>query len=220
VYEASFGKRDPRQRPYPVPLAVIQINEFEVEEHGRPLMTSIPELFALEELSIAPPEFLELANLVCVISNRSLWDEEPPRLKPEEIHSFARELFRLLLCARRGCNAALSQGRGTCLSEKFITAAGACNNFYFLTSYEGRSHTAISAAQHRDVVDGFEIIIRRAESPTAIEAGITESLRSCTDGRDLGTAPRSLTRAVSNAVDHREPNLLAELATIAVSEQS
>jgi hypothetical protein len=213
AYDAHFGLSGPGARPYPTAFAGIQLDEFPVEEHGRPCMISIPELFALEELSTAPPEYLELVNLVCIVGGRDIAHERVPSLSPQAMASFARELFRLIFCAHHCCDSALSHGLGTCLVEDFITAEGWCTDFYFLTSTRGESDQSIFSARSRDIVEGFSLILRQADSPNAIVAGLDKAIQVYAPAR-LGAIQVSvLIRNIAQATNPRRKELayLAEM---------
>jgi len=180
-------------------------------------MISIPELFALEELSIAPPEYLELVNLVCVIAGRSLAQEPVLRLDPQAMTGFARELFRLIFCAHRCCDSVLSPGPGTCLVEDFVTAAGWCTDFYFLTSVKGQSDRAIFSARCRDLVEGFSLIVRQADSPGAIVAGLDQAVQVYTPAGLVKTQIAPLIRNIAEAANPGPRKELAYVAEIVLS---
>jgi hypothetical protein len=203
AYDAHFGLSGPGARPYPTALAGIQLNEFPVEEHGRPCMISIPELFALDELSTAPPEYFELVNLVCIVGGRSLAHERVPSLRPQAMTNFAQELFRLIFCAHLCYDSVLSHGAGTCLIEDFVTALGWCTDFYFLTSVKGESERAIFSARCRDIVEGFSLIVRQADSPAAIVAGLDEAVQVYTPAGLGETQVSALIRNVAEATNPR-----------------
>ena len=217
AYDAHFGFGEPGARPYPTAFAAIQLNEFPVEEHGRPCMISIPELFALEELSTAPPEYFELVNLVCIVGGRSLAHEPVPSLSPQAMTSFAWELFRLIFCAHLCCNSVLSHGPGTCLVEDFVTAAGWCTDFYFLTSVKGESDRAIFSARCRDIVEGFSLIVRQADSPGAIVAGLDKAVQVYTPAGLVKTQISPLIRNLAKAANPGRRKELAYVAEIVLS---
>jgi hypothetical protein len=206
AYENYFGNDE----PYPITLFLFQLNEFQVNNSsGQQVPISIPELFSIDTLSMAPPDYFELGQLGCVVPGPGLTNQSKNSYSSEAIQSFAKQLFKLIKCAHRYCNSTLSSRSGSCLAPAYITTSGACSDFYFLTSLEKSSRELISRLIISDLEQGFSLIANLADKKSDVEAGLTEAITCYNDGQKLNDHSKEL---ISNMPEEAPYSYLKNLA--------
>lgn len=175
--------------PFARPVALIELHEFPVDEDGAARSLPVDALFARPELSLAPPEYRLLGQLVTLVpSTRTLAGGDV--LQGEDaLAVFARQLFLTLGCGHCRANIAFSNSHGSCVTPEALTAAGEFFDVYWVTRASA-ARDGLRMFQYDDVSRALRLVMQRAEAAGADVEGVLEP--AATAYTQLGTGPADI----------------------------
>jgi hypothetical protein len=218
AYNTEFGAPDDRGSPYPIALAVIELNQFPVTVYGQEQSVPIDELFTADALTIAPSDYLSLGQLVTMVVDRRTVEQTGPGSKAD-LEAFARQMAALIRCAHQLVGAALSRGSGTCVQPSYLSPRGDLNDLYFLTISDEVPLATLRANQRVDLRHAFDILVRLSSGDRDLcAASLGAALQAYAGARDVTSELTKLAASVAaeqGNASEGERKGLARLATLA-----
>jgi hypothetical protein len=197
AYDKEFQLTDDAKRPYPRPLAVIELKEFPANVRGEEEIVPIDELFTADPLTIAPAEYRQLAQLVAIIPDRDSAEMGKPG-PGSELVAFGRQLFRLIRCAHRVMGASLSRGSGSCLELEDLTPRGELKDLYFLTGGDQVRPTSLRGRWQADIRHAAEVLTRLGGGKRRrLVAAFDEALAVYAGSKPVTSEIRRLARSIA-----------------------
>lgn len=198
--------------PFAQPLALNELHEYPLEVDGFSRALPVDALFARPELSLAPPEYRQLAQLVTLVPSTRILaaDAAPPGLAA--LSAFARQLFLTLGCGHCLANISFSNARGSCVTREALTAAGEFFDIYWFTRASA-ARDGLRMFQYDDVSRALQLVIELAGQVGAEVDGVLEL--AATTYAQLGTSPVDVRGACRDALERLRagaPQPLRDLA--------
>lgn len=157
AYTQRFPRIESELLPFAQILAVLALNAYPVEVDGEERMISIDSLFTLRQLSAAPEDFKELAQIISIPPGiETLRDRMPTTA--EECFALVTQLFRIAGCAHR-LPGTFSRGHGCNLLPDSVTPQGGLTDLYYCTRPgPGGMSTEFRLRQRNDLLSALSTL--------------------------------------------------------------
>jgi hypothetical protein len=189
AYRQRFPESDSGALPFTQILAVLALDAFPVEVDGEQQMISIDSLFTLRQLSAAPEDFKEFAQIISIPPGIETLKDRMPAT-PEQCFALVTQLFRIAGCGHR-LPAAFSRAHGCNLLPDSVTPLGELTDLYYFHLPEPEdSPDEFRLRQRNDLLSALSTL-------SEVAGGVSlqiEDLMACAFEAYTGQTNRNLSR--------------------------
>jgi hypothetical protein len=198
--------------PFARPVALFELHEYPGDMDGVSRALPVDALFARPELSLAPPEYRLLAQLVTLVPSDATLAAGARLSGGDALASFARQLFLTMGCGHCRANVSFSNSHGSCITEDALTSGGAFFDIYWFTRASA-ARDGLRMSQYDDVSRALHLVIELAGTAGADVDAVLEL--AATTYAQLGSSPTDVRRACRDALERLRrgaPQPLRDLA--------